>query len=134
MIAGLGFVISDFIFKFIKFGLVGTTGLIIDFGSTYILKEKLKVFPYLASSIGFTLAASSNYLLNRLWTFHSINPQIFLEYSSFILISLIGLGINNTFLWLFSGHYKQNFYLSKLLATIITILWNFLANFYITFG
>lgn len=124
---------NDFLLKFIKFAVVGTSGLIVDFGTTYVLKEKAKVFRYLASSTGFILAASSNYILNRLWTFHSTNPQIFFEYSTFIIISVIGLGINNAFLWLFSDKWKQNFYLSKFFATVITILWNFLANFFITF-
>ena len=129
----INYVFSEFVFKFIKFAIVGTSGLVIDFGTTYIFKEKLHIYRYLASSIGFTLAASSNYIFNRLWTFHSTNPQVFFEYSTFIIISVIGLGINNTILWLFSDKWKQNFYLSKLLATVITIIWNFLANFYITF-
>jgi len=124
---------DDFLLKFMKFAIVGTSGLIIDFGTTYVLKEKVKIFRYLASSVGFILAASSNYIFNRLWTFHSTNPQIFFEYSSFIIISVVGLGINNTFLWLFSDKWRQNFYLSKLFATGITIIWNFLANFYFTF-
>jgi len=122
-----------FIFRFIKFALVGSSGLIIDFGITYLLKEKLKVYKFLASSIGFTLAASSNYIFNRIWTFHSTNPQIFLEYSSFLIISVIGLLINNSILWMFNEKVKLNFYVAKVIATIVTVFWNFLANFFITF-
>jgi putative flippase GtrA len=129
----IAYAVHDFIYEFIKFAVVGTSGLIIDFETTYVLKEKARVFRYLASSAGFILAASSNYILNRLWTFHSTNPQIFFEYSTFIIISVIGLGINNTILWIFSDKWKQNFYLSKLIATVLTIIWNFLANFFITF-
>ena len=133
MLLFIFYALDDFLLKFIKFAVVGASGLIIDFGTTYVLKEKVKVYRYISSSIGFILAASSNYILNRLWTFHSTNPQVFFEYSSFIIISVIGLGINNSFLWLFSDKFRQNFYLSKLFATGITIIWNFLANFYITF-
>jgi putative flippase GtrA len=124
---------NDLIWKFLKFCVVGSSGLVIDFGSTYVLKEKLRIYRYVANSIGFCLAASSNYFLNRIWTFHSTNPQYIVEYTSFFIISLIGLVINNSILVLFSGYFKRNFYLSKLIATFITTIWNFLANFFITF-
>jgi putative flippase GtrA len=119
------------IYKFLKFGVVGFSGMIIDFSITFLLKEKLKVHRYIASSTGFTVAASSNYLLNRIWTFESINPRILNEYSTFIIISLIGLGINNLFLFLFEK--KMNFYAAKLFAIGVTMIWNFTANYYLTF-
>ena len=122
------------IFKFLKFGIVGFSGLIIDYSVTYLLKEKLKVQRYISNSIGFATAASSNYLFNRLWTFESSNPEILFEYSSFILISGIGLAINNSFLYLFENRFKFNFYFSKLLAIGVTTIWNFFANYFITFG
>ncbi|MFA5818603.1 MAG: GtrA family protein [Bacteroidales bacterium] len=119
------------IFKFLKFGIVGFFGMVIDFSITFLLKEKLKVHRYISSSVGFTIAASSNYLLNRLWTFESSNPRVLVEYSTFIIISLIGLVINNLFLYIFEK--KQRFYLAKLFAIGITTIWNFLANYYLTF-
>ena len=39
--------------KFIKFLIVGVSGLIIDFGLTYLCKEKIKLNKYLSNSIGF---------------------------------------------------------------------------------
>ena len=118
-------------FKFLKFGVVGLSGLIIDFSLTYFLKEKLKLNRYLSNSAGFIVAASSNYLFNRIWTFESDNPKVITEYGSFIIISVIGLGINNLFLYLFEK--RMNFYLAKLCAIIVTTLWNFFANYLITF-
>lgn len=119
------------IFKFLKFGIVGLSGMVIDFSITILLKERFKIHRYISSSAGFTIAASSNYLLNRVWTFSSTNPKIIVEYSTFIIISLIGLAINNLFLYLFEKRFK--FYLAKFFAVMVTMLWNFLANYYITF-
>jgi putative flippase GtrA len=119
------------IFKFLKFGIVGLFGMVIDFSITILLKEKLKVHRYVSSSAGFTVAASSNYLFNRIWTFSSNNPKVLAEYGTFIIISLIGLAINNLFLYLFEK--KLKFYLAKLFAIGVTIIWNFLANYYLTF-
>jgi len=118
--------------KFLKYGIVGFSGMVIDFSITFLLKEKLKIHRYLASSAGFSLAATSNWFLNRLWTFESSNPKIFAEYSSFILISVTGLGINNLFLWIFEKRMK--FYPAKLCAIAVTTVWNFMANYYLTFS
>jgi putative flippase GtrA len=120
------------IFKFLKFIIVGFSGMIIDFSVTFLLKEKLRVHRYLSSSAGFTIAASSNYLFNRLWTFESNNPKVFLEFGTFFIISLIGLLINNLFLYLFER--KLKFYFAKFLAVIVTSVWNFTANYFLNFA
>ena len=124
---------NSFILKFIKFGIVGFTGMIIDFGMTYLCKEKIKIEKYISNAIGFTTAASVNYYFNRIWTFHSINPAIVTEYSKFFIISLIGLGINTFIIWMLVSKANINFYLSKLSAIGIVIIWNFFANLLYTF-
>jgi putative flippase GtrA len=121
------------LWKFLKFCMVGTSGMIIDFGTTWLLKEKAKVNKYLANSTGFILAATSNYILNRFWTFHSANRQVVTEYLSFIIISVIGLAINNFVVYILTERMKFNFYVSKLFAVGIVILWNFSMNYLITF-
>ncbi len=120
------------IIRFFKFGFVGISGMVIDFSITFLLKEKLKIHRYLASSIGFITAATSNWFFNRLWTFQSSNPRIIVEYGTFVMISIVGLAINNAFLYLFEKRLK--FYAAKLFATGVTMAWNFLANYYITFA
>jgi putative flippase GtrA len=120
------------LFKFLKFIIVGFSGLAVDFSITILLKEKLKVHRYISSSTGFILAASSNYVFNRLWTFQSNNPKVFEEYGTFLLISGIGLFINNLFLYLFEK--KLRFYFAKFLAVMVTSLWNFSANYWLNFS
>ncbi|MFH0843192.1 MAG: GtrA family protein [Bacteroidota bacterium] len=117
--------------RFLRFGLVGISGMVVDFSITWLLKEKIKVHRYIASSTGFLVAATTNYYLNRIWTFSSNDPEILIEYGTFVIISVIGLAINNLFLYLFEK--KFPFYFAKLLAIGITMIWNFLANNYITF-
>jgi putative flippase GtrA len=120
------------LFKFFKFIVVGFSGMIVDFSITILLKEKLKINRYISNSAGFTIAASSNYLFNRLWTFESNNPKVLIEYSTFLLISLIGLFINNLIIYLFEK--KLKFYFAKFLAIMVTSLWNFTANYYLNFA
>jgi putative flippase GtrA len=123
-----------FLIKFLKFGLVGFSGVFVDFGVTYACKEWLKIQKYVANSIGFVLAASSNYFLNRIWTFKSQNPDVATEYTEFFVISLVGLALANLIVFLIHGKLKQNFYLSKLFAIGVVTIWNFFANYYITFA
>ena len=125
---------KTFLLKFLKFGLVGFSGVFVDFGITYLTKEKLHVPKYLANAIGFTTAATTNYFLNRIWTFESTNPEIGWEYTQFLTISLIGLGINTLILWLLVSRFKMNFYVAKIFAIAVVTIWNFLANNYITFN
>lgn len=123
-----------FLVKFIKFGIVGFSGVFIDFGTTYVCKEWLKIQKYVANSIGFTVAATSNYIWNRTWTFRSQDPDIGTEYTYFLVISLVGLGLANLIVWLIHSRFRQNFYLSKIFAIGVVTVWNFLANYYITFA
>ena len=123
----------EFIGKYFKFGVVGLSGTVIDFFFTWLCKEKLKWNKFISNSVGFTLAAVSNYVFNRIWTFESNNPQVGREFLSFFLVSLIGLLMNNIFLYLFHEKAKLNFYLSKAFAIALVTIWNFLANYLFTF-
>lgn len=125
---------KELLFKFLKFGIVGASGVIIDFGFTYLCKEIFKIQKYVANAIGFTIAASSNYIFNRIWTFHSQNPEIGLEYGKFLFISLIGLGINTLILWISVSKFNKNFYVSKLFAIAVVTIWNFFVNLIFTFN
>lgn len=123
-----------FILKFLKFGIVGASGMVIDFATTYFFKEIVKIQKYVANAIGFTLAAVFNYFLNRVWTFESHNANIPFEFMKFFIVSLIGLGINTLILYILVSKFKKPFYFSKLIAIGIVMLWNFFVNWIVTFN
>jgi len=124
---------NEFLFKFIKFGIVGASGVGVDFGVTWLGKEKLGFNKYVANSTGFLCAVVSNYLLNRVWTFQSQDPAVATQFSKFLLASLVGLGINNGIIYLLNERLGLRFYTSKLIATGVVTLWNFWANYTFTF-
>ena len=119
--------------QFIKFCVVGGTGVVVDFGITFLFKEKLKLNKYIANSLGFMAAASTNYLLNRWWTFRSHDPEVAQQYVQFVGISAIGLILNNIIIYLLNDKARLNFYLSKLIAIGLVTLGNFFMNYYFTF-
>ena len=119
--------------RFIRVGIVGCSGMIVDFGVTWLCKEKLRWNKYLSNSLGFILAATNNYIWNRLWTFQSESQAVAREYISFVVIAVIGLGLNNLIIYLLHERLHLNFYLSKLIAIGCVTLWNFSMNYVFTF-
>ena len=126
--------------KFLKFGVVGASGFVIHGGLLYLLRDVVGINQFLANVIGFVAAASSNYVLNRVWAFRSRETQVGVEYLKFILVSVVGLGINTGSLWLltrlipaWSGEGDWRFYILWAVAVGITTLWNFFGNMLFTF-
>ena len=125
---------KTFMLKFLKFCVVGVSGTAIDFGLTWLCKEIFKIPKFLANAIGFVVAATNNYILNRIWTWGSTSDQVGVEYAKFFTVSLIGLGLNTLILYIFNEKIKFNFYVSKVIATGVVMLWNFFANNFFTFA
>lgn len=121
--------------KLFKFGIVGVSGIGVDFGITYLSKDRLLFNKYLANSVGFIAAATTNYLLNRYWTFESSSVKVLIQYISFMVIAVCGLIINNFIIYL--SHQRKGwlkFYMAKIFATGVVFLWNFTLNYLVTFS
>lgn len=133
----------QFIGRFIRFGIVGTSGFLIDFSITALLYEAFAISIIIATGVGFCFGATSNYILNRAWTWKSKDPNVKAEFVKFFAVALIGLAIHYVVLLscmsMFSLHFTigdfviNNDWVSKLIATGIVLIWNFLANNFYTF-
>lgn len=128
----------DVVAKFIKFGLVGASGMVVDYGVLALCKEVLGLPALWSNTISFTVAATSNYFLNRIWTFRSKEEQVGVEYTKFFIVSLVGLGISTLTLWILGLLLPEwnddwRFYLLKFVAIVITTIWNFFGNMMFTF-
>ena len=77
------------IVKFIRFCIVGGSGVFVDFGITWLCKELLHLNKYVANAMGFLCAATSNFFLNRMWTFEGTAGDTGTQYMRFLLISVI---------------------------------------------
>lgn len=124
---------TDLFGRMIRFALVGISGILVDFSVTWLFKENLKLNKFVANGIGFLTAVSTNYLLNRWWTFENTNPRVFNQFMIFLMVSLAGLGFNTLVVYYFHKIKKQPFYLSKAIAIGVVFCWNFVANYFFTF-
>jgi putative flippase GtrA len=118
--------------QIMKFCLVGASGMVLDFAITFLLKEKINIHRYVANATGFICAASSNFALNRYWTFESRNPEVYHEFGLFLTFALVGMALNTLFLFFFEKQ-KFPFYVSKFFAIVLTTIWNFTTNYFFTF-
>ena len=123
------------LFKFLKFGIVGLSGVVVDYSTTIFFKEIIGINKYAANSLGFAFAATTNYIINRKWTFKSTDPDVLKEFLLFAAIAAAGLFINNSIIWLLHDYLKLfDFYISKLMAIGVVFFWNFFMNSRFNFG
>ena len=138
--------------RFFKFAVVGTLGTGIDFGVLNLLILTFGFSKALAKTCSFTVAVINSFIWNRLWTFHEardrpigpllvqfflvsvggllLNQAIFLSLDALVLGEAGALAAPMATLALGIGlaHYKLAYNLSKAIATIIVLFWNFGAN------
>jgi len=119
--------------QLLKFALVGITGMGLDFGTTWLLKERVKINKFMANAAGFCIAVVNNFMLNKYWTFDNQNPIATEQFVKFLVISIVGLGINSLLLFILLKKIKGNFYLVKLAVIGLVFFWNFSANYLYTF-
>jgi len=73
--------------------------------------------------------------LSKLWVFTtSTLKNKKKEFLIFLLIGIIGLLLNNLFLWIFTKIFALHYMISKLISTALVYFWNFFAWKYILFN
>jgi putative flippase GtrA len=117
-----------------RYTFVGGVAFIADFGTLYILTEYFKIHYLISAGISFILGLIINYFLSVKWVFNSrVLKNRMLEFLLFTLIGLIGLGLNELFLWILTDVLLIYYLLSKIFTTIIVYFWNFFARKFLLF-
>lgn len=114
------------IFRFI---IVGGIATIIDWTIYYILFNIFEINPLIANILSFSVAVVYNCIASIKWVFtvdeNKNKKQIFIE---FVILSIIGLIISEILLYIFVDTIKINEMISKVLATIIVMTFNFVTR------
>jgi putative flippase GtrA len=115
--------------QFIRYFGVALVGYCFDFGALIILHELLSVHYLVAASCGFVLGLVVVYVLSSKYVFgESKIKSKSTEFGLFALIGIIGLGILNLLMWVFTDIFLVNYIVSKVIATVFVYVWNFLAR------
>lgn len=121
------------IWQFVKFCLVGVTNLALSLG-VYWLLTRLLFWHYLpASVIGFIIAVTWSFFVNRKWTFKHDGNDHGRQYVTFVAANLIGMAINLALLTLFIEFFKIFDIAAQLICSVIVAFINFGLNRFWTF-
>ncbi|MBN2535793.1 MAG: GtrA family protein [Spirochaetales bacterium] len=120
--------------QFFRYGIVGGIASVVDYGMMLLFKEVFLVYYLIAGGIGFCAGLVVNYILSILWVFPvKTMENKFLEFAIFGVIGGIGLGLLTLFLWFFTDIVSIDYKISKIIAMILVLFWNFLARKYVLF-
>ena len=133
--------------QIIKFGFVGGLCFLIDFAISTLLFHFLinvtsrNTATLIGGFVGFTVSVIINYILSMKFVFERKEDMSRKkEFVIFIILSVIGLGVNEVILLAFCALYSVNDYLSsvfgdtlwfaasKLFATAVVMVYNFITR------
>lgn len=136
----------NFFKQFVKFALVGALNTGVDF---LVLNIEMLItgitsgpLMFVQNIISFSIATTNSYFLNKHWTFRDKSKsQEGFKFAQFLTISVIGAFINSAIVYSATTFLDPMFNLSptlwanltKLLATGISLIWNFLGYKFIVF-
>ena len=112
----------------IKFGIVGVIATIIDFVVLYILTDFLDVHYLISSIISFTVSVIFNYIYSIKWVFKINHKQTKKDFITFVILSIIGLCINELILYVMVDKLSLYYMISKIFATSIVMIYNFITR------
>lgn len=126
--------------RFVKFAIVGISGLVVDYAMLNLLVYSFAVPSAIAIAVAFMLAATNNFVWNILWVYPESRASFWRHFPTFLIVNAVGLGINELILFLFERPIEALFNshviglnLTKAIAAVIVMMWNFFVNRFFTF-
>jgi putative flippase GtrA len=121
--------------RFVKFGIVGVLGAVIDIGLLNLLRGVFGWELFWANTVSVGTAIISNFTWNRLWTYpESRTRKKRRQLPMFALVNLIGLLLNNLIvvgidaLLVSTLGEPWSYNIAKLVAIAVVFFWNFGVN------
>ena len=115
--------------QIVKFGVVGVIATVLDFGMMNILYYGLGFPVVVANTGGFVVGVIFNYLASMRYVFaHKEGMSRTREFATFLVLSIIGLLISDGIVWLLAEQAGLEANLSKIFATCVTMVYNFVSR------
>ena len=114
--------------QILKFGLVGGTAFVIDYVLLYFCTEFLHIHYLISSIISFTVSVIFNYILSIKWVFDVKKKQDVKDFVIFIILSVIGLGINPLIMYVMVEKFGVYYMFSKIVSTAVVMVYNFITR------
>ena len=113
--------------QILKFGVVGGIAFVIDYGILFLLAKVVGLNELISAAISFIISLTFNYFLSTKWVFEA-KKQTPKEVIIFVLLSVVGLGINEVLIYLGTKKLGIDVMIVKLFATAIVMVYNFITR------
>ncbi len=113
--------------QILKFGVVGGIAFVIDYGILFLLAKVIGLNELISAAISFIISLTFNYFLSTKWVFEA-KKQTPKEVIIFVLLSIVGLGINEVLIYLGTKKLGIDVMIVKLFATAIVMVYNFITR------
>ncbi len=112
-----------------KFGVIGGLAFLIDYGVLYLLTEFAGVYYLLSGTISFTVSVIFNYICSMKYVFSGKEGMSRRkEFIVFVALSILGLLLNQLFMWLGVDLFRIHYMVTKIFATVIVMAYNFITR------
>lgn len=127
---------TDNIFlQFFRYIFVGGTAFAVDFFFLYFFSDICGIYYLISGVLSFVISVLVNYIMSTKWVFNPDNSDNkVLEFNLFLIISTIGLVFTEILLYLFTDVFGLYYLISKIIAAIIVLFWNFTARRIMFYG
>jgi len=114
-----------------KYIIVGGVCTLADIAVLYFLTRYIGINYLISSILSFSVGVVINYFFCVMWIFdfRTIQNRTH-EFLCYLAISLVALGINTFVIWVLTAFFAFYFLISKIFASIITLIYNFLIRKY----
>ncbi|MGF7118692.1 GtrA family protein [Methanobacterium oryzae] len=115
--------------QFFRYIFVGGAAFIVDFMSLFALTDIFGFYYLISAAVAFILGLIANYALSINWVFNKRTlDNMWSEFTVFAIIGIVGLGLNELFIWFFTDFVDVYYLISKIIAAALILSWNFFAR------
>ena len=112
--------------QFIKFAGVGTAAFFIDYGLMIFFTEVFNIYYLVSATMSFTISVIFNYAASMRFVFtHRTDLSRKREFIIFIVLSAMGLLLNNVGMYIGVDVLRIDYRIPKILATMCVTIFNF---------
>ena len=116
--------------QFVRYVFVGGIATVVDWGALFLLTDIAHIYHLVSAIIAFVAGLITNFLLSKLLVFNANEAKVSpaMEFVSYGMIGVVGLGITELIMFLLTNCLSVHYMISKMIATVIVLAWNYLAR------
>lgn len=114
--------------QIVKFGFTGGISFIVDYSVLVFLTEILGLNYLVSNCLSFIISVIVNYILSIKFVFKSVNNNKVFDFIIFVVLSVVGLGLNSLIMFIYTNYIGIHYMISKIGATGVVMVFNFVSR------